>query len=112
MNESEGGGRRSQAQLWRKSMSALATMDGHSAGHCSPLSALLQPPPDDMIRVGSRRWFLQTGIAGVAGLSLPSLLARRATGSSNGPAGDRKAVILFWLSGGPSQIDMWDPKPD
>src|SRR5262249_15807313 len=25
---------------------------------------------------------------------------------------DRKAVILFWLSGGPSHIDMWDPKPD
>src|SRR5690606_11810682 len=23
-----------------------------------------------------------------------------------------KSVILFWLSGGPSQIDMWDPKPD
>ena len=27
-------------------------------------------------------------------------------------ARDRKAVILFWLSGGPSQIDTWDPKPD
>ena len=26
--------------------------------------------------------------------------------------GDRKAVILLWLSGGPSQIDTWDPKPD
>jgi len=25
---------------------------------------------------------------------------------------DRKAVILIWLSGGPSQLDMWDPKPD
>jgi hypothetical protein len=24
----------------------------------------------------------------------------------------RKAVILFWLSGGPSHLDMWDPKPD
>tara|TARA_B100001540_G_scaffold215478_1_gene190187 strand:+ start:1133 stop:2383 length:1251 start_codon:yes stop_codon:yes gene_type:complete len=24
----------------------------------------------------------------------------------------KKSVILFWLSGGPSQIDMWDPKPD
>ena len=25
---------------------------------------------------------------------------------------DQKAVILFWLSGGPSHMDMWDPKPD
>jgi hypothetical protein len=24
----------------------------------------------------------------------------------------RKAVILIWLSGGPSQLDTWDPKPD
>jgi hypothetical protein len=24
----------------------------------------------------------------------------------------RKAVILIWLSGGPSQVDTWDPKPD
>ena len=26
------------------------------------------------------------------------------------PAG--KAVILLWMTGGPSQIDTWDPKPD
>ena len=25
---------------------------------------------------------------------------------------DRKAVILIWLSGGPSHLDTWDPKPD
>ena len=24
----------------------------------------------------------------------------------------RPRLILFWLSGGPSHIDMWDPKPD
>ena len=36
--------------------------------------ALLQPPASDLIRVGSRRWFLQAGIAGLAGLSLPGLL--------------------------------------
>ena len=62
----------------------------------------------DLIRVGSRRWFLQTGLAGVGGLSLPALL--RANESAK--ASDRKAVILFWLSGGPSHLDMWDPKPD
>jgi hypothetical protein len=26
--------------------------------------------------------------------------------------GGRKAVILIWLSGGPSHLDTWDPKPD
>jgi len=24
----------------------------------------------------------------------------------------RKSVILLWMTGGPSQIDTWDPKPD
>lgn len=60
-----------------------------------------------LIRVGSRRWFLQVGAAGLGGLAL-------ATGNSlsaASPAGDKKAVILFWLSGGPSHLDMWDPKP-
>jgi uncharacterized protein (DUF1501 family) len=73
--------------------------------------ALLQPPASDLIRVGSRRWFLQTGLAGLAGLSLPELLRCRAQGAGSANA-DRKAVILIWLSGGPSHIDTWDPKPD
>ena len=62
----------------------------------------------DSIRVGSRRWFLQTGLAGVGGLTLPALLQANEAAK----ASDRKAVILFWLSGGPSHIDMWDPKPE
>jgi uncharacterized protein (DUF1501 family) len=74
--------------------------------HRSPL----QPAAADLIRVGSRRWFLQTGLAGLAGLSLPDLLRCRARGAATGRA-DRKAVILIWLSGGPSQLDTWDPKP-
>jgi len=73
--------------------------------------ALFQPPASDLIRVGSRRWFLQTGLAGLAGLSLPDLLRCRAQGAGSGSEG-RKAVILIWLSGGPSQLDTWDPKPD
>lgn len=70
-----------------------------------------------LIRVGSRRWFLQTGLAGIGGLSLARELAAAASepaaqkSSAVARPGDRKSVILFWLSGGPSQIDMWDPKP-
>src|SRR5256885_380261 len=73
--------------------------------------ALFQPPASDLIRVGSRRWFLQAGLAGLAGLSFPGLLRCRAHGAARGAA-SRKAVILIWLSGGPSHLDTWDPKPD
>ena len=64
--------------------------------------------PQSLIRVGSRRWFLQAGLAGLGGLSLAQLDCLQATTAHS----DKKAVILFWLSGGPSHIDMWDPKPE
>ncbi len=71
----------------------------------------LQPPGHDTIRAGSRRWFLQTGTAGLAGLSLASVLQSRAAASVE-TTRPPKSVVLFWLSGGPSHIDMWDPKPE
>lgn len=68
-----------------------------------------QQPPN----VSSRRWFLQSGLSAVGGFTLPQLMnLQAASGTNRSPTGDRKAVILFWLSGGPSQLDMWDPKPD
>jgi uncharacterized protein (DUF1501 family) len=81
------------------------------ARHAREHASVLHPPAADLIRVGSRRWFLQTGLAGLAGLSLPGLLRGRAAGLT-GTGSDRKAVILVWLSGGPSHVDTWDPKPD
>jgi uncharacterized protein (DUF1501 family) len=86
----------------------------HDAEHAGAAGrSPFQPAPADLIRVGSRRWFLQTGLAGIAGLSLPGLLRLRAQGDDARTRGkDRKAVILIWLSGGPSQLDTWDPKPD
>jgi hypothetical protein len=48
----------------------------------------------------------------MAGLSLPALLASQAAASAVGKPQRKTNVILFWLSGGPSHIDMWDPKPD
>src|SRR5436190_22106417 len=65
----------------------------------------------DLVRGGSRRWFLQTGIAGLAGLSVPALLQARDKGATPLAFTRRTSVILFWLSGGPSQLDTWDPKP-
>jgi uncharacterized protein (DUF1501 family) len=84
----------------------------HAVEHAAAAGrSLLHPAPCDLIRVGSRRWFLQTGLAGIAGLSLPDLLRARAQAAPAQQA-SRKAVILFWLSGGPSHLDTWDPKPD
>jgi hypothetical protein len=80
----------------------------HSLGaHASPFC----PPPADLIRVGSRRWFLQTGLGGIAGLSLVDLLRVQSRAAASGRPTNKRAVILFWLSGGPSHLDMWDPKP-
>lgn len=86
----------------------------HAAHQVGASASPFAPPAIDTIRVGGRRWFLQTGLAGMAGLSLPALLAARAQGAGNaaGESSSRKSVILFWLSGGPSHIDMWDPKPE
>lgn len=70
-------------------------------------------PGQGLIRVGSRRWFLQVGAAGLAGLSAtPGLVANEINSALNSAPKRKTAVILFWLSGGPSHLDMWDPKPD
>lgn len=76
------------------------------------ITSAFGPQRGDALRVGcGRRGFLQTGLAGLAGLSLPSLLQHQAQAAAAGQAKSPKRVILFWLSGGPSHIDMWDPKP-
>ena len=72
---------------------------------------MLQPhsPFASSIHVGSRRWFLRTGAAAMASIPLATLQQVQAQANHSN---SKKSVILFWLSGGPSQIDMWDPKPD
>lgn len=56
-----------------------------------------------------RRQLLQVGAAGVVGTALP-LAGRSATAAPG--TGRAKSVLLVLLSGGPSQLDMWDPKPN
>src|SRR6185436_6456920 len=67
----------------------------------------------------SRREFLRVGGAGLFGLSLADILALKAQASAlptdpkqKGGWGKAKSVILVFLQGGPSHIDIWDPKPD
>jgi uncharacterized protein (DUF1501 family) len=56
----------------------------------------------------NRRQVLQVGAAAF-GLSLTRLL--RAEAAEGGAGGRARAVVVLYLSGGPSQLDMWDPKP-
>ncbi|HUG93731.1 MAG TPA: DUF1501 domain-containing protein [Planctomycetaceae bacterium] len=60
----------------------------------------------------SRRSFLQLGAAGMATASLGQVL--RAKERSAEAAAPRKdtAVILLWLDGGPSHMDLYDLKPE
>lgn len=77
------------------------------------IPAAFSPARGDLMRFGStRRGFLQTGLSGLAGISVPGLLRRQATAASAGEGARKTSVILIWLSGGPSHLDMWDPKPD
>jgi hypothetical protein len=59
----------------------------------------------------SRRTFLRAGALGMGGLSLVDLLALRAR-ATPAPAVPAKSVIMIYLPGGPSHIDMYDMKPD
>src|SRR5262249_36524670 len=57
----------------------------------------------------SRRSFLTLGVAGMASVGLPRLLQAR---QQPGGAGHNTSVIMLWLDGGPSHIDLYDMKPD
>ena len=62
-----------------------------------------------MLHPTTRRSFISAGSLGFLGLSLREALA--AAAATNSPMnGKAQSVILFWLEGGPSHIDTWDPK--
>ena len=59
----------------------------------------------------SRRVALQAGAIGLLGLGHAELTALRAATPGSPPAPPRSVIFIF-LSGGLSQIDSFDPKPD
>lgn len=59
----------------------------------------------------TRRGFFQAGAVSFGGLALANLLRGEANGNDSHAAGKRSVLFLF-QAGGPSQIDMWDMKPD
>lgn len=60
----------------------------------------------------SRRELLRLGTLGLAGLSLPTLLASRAAAKSGANPLKDKCVIFLFQQGGPSQLETFDPKVD
>ncbi len=61
----------------------------------------------------NRRDILRVGGSGVLGLSLGSMLQMRAASaneSTSGGWGKAKSIIMVYLQGGPSHLDLWDPK--
>lgn len=59
-----------------------------------------------------RRGFLRSTSLGAFGLSLPRLLQVEAQAQTSGRSRRPKSLIFLYLYGGPSQIDIWDMKPD
>ncbi|HJN67573.1 MAG: DUF1501 domain-containing protein [Pirellulales bacterium] len=64
----------------------------------------------------SRRDLLRIGGSGVLGMGLGSMLELKAKANTSeagggGPGwGKAKSIILCYLQGGPSHLDLWDPK--
>jgi hypothetical protein len=60
----------------------------------------------------TRREFLQVGALGIGGLTLADLLRLKAQAATSQPAQPTKSIIMVYLQGGPSHIDMYDLKPN
>ena len=86
----------------------LLRRNGHQSHAFSNFNALTP----EGLTVFSRRNLLKAGIAGIGGLTLPELLRQQSLAKGSGRSVRSKSVILLWMTGGPSHIDTWDPKPD
>jgi hypothetical protein len=60
----------------------------------------------------TRRTFVQLGVAGMASVPLASVLQARDESVRLGREKKDTSIILIWLDGGPSHLDMYDMKPD
>lgn len=57
----------------------------HASRHLGAgFGRLFGPRPSPLVNVGSRRWFLQVGLTGVAGVSLPGLFQTRSAAAPQG----------------------------
>src|SRR5436190_3716314 len=91
-------------------------MEGAHPRHDWERSTVTPPTLGHRHAIGiNRREVLQVGYSGLLGIGLPSLLAGRAAAAQPSPSGTarkQKSVILIFLTGAPSHLDMFDLKPD
>jgi hypothetical protein len=75
--------------------------------------------PEQYRVIQSRRRFLQEGAYGLGSIALANLMAQDGRASTAGPmapksphfSGKAKSVIFLFMGGGPSQMDLFHPKP-
>ena len=77
---------------------------------CDSVVNPLEPGAIRMLDITTRRGFLKVGALTLGGLTLPNYLRARAEQIATSQK--KKSVILVWLAGGPSHIDMYDLKPN
>ena len=80
----------------------------------NPQGALVGCPDFRRSLTPDRRSFLKAGVLGATGLSLEQLLRHEAKAATVAPKSTARkpSVIILWMRGGPSHIDMWDTKPN
>lgn len=90
-------------------MTTEQTCPGHGDHAFAHFNALER----EGLTLRSRRNMLKAGLAGIAGLSAADVLRLRAEAARQGRSSpSNKSVILLWMTGGPSQTDTFDMKPD
>src|SRR5947209_17449036 len=74
----------------------------------------LQDQPTRFLDGRTRREFLRAGGLNLLGLTLADLARLRASAADSPAAAKRRrnSCVFLFLFGGPSQIDLWDMKPD
>ena len=97
-------------QLRYKAAAFLSIVSLLSTQMTSPLSLRRTCSEFRSHQTPTRRAVLKAGLLGAAGLSLADLLRSDASATEK-QSGTDKSVILLWMRGGPSHIDMWDTKP-
>ncbi len=60
----------------------------------------------------SRRDFVKIGVAGMGMAGLPTILRAKEASTAAGVERKDTAVILIWMDGGPSHMDLYDLKPE
>jgi hypothetical protein len=81
-----------------------------------------EPIERDLRRL-ARRHLLGSAAGGIGGVALAAILAKDAPGAAIGPSGQpglpglphhpprARRVVMLWQGGGPSHVDLFDPKP-